>query len=143
MSRIVLILKLGYNRIVNRLEDQKMDEKPDNCKVATTLDMIVGKWKIAIMLHLLHYGTMRFNELQKVMPSVTKKVLTSHLRELEEEGIILRVTYPQVPPKVEYSMTKYGESLQMVLDMMHDWGVSHLERKQQQQSRQLFENDNG
>ncbi|WP_075618704.1 winged helix-turn-helix transcriptional regulator [Paenisporosarcina indica] len=103
-----------------------MDEKPDNCKVATTLDMIVGKWKIAIMLHLLHYGTMRFKELQKVMPSVTKKVLTSHLRELEEEGIILRVTYPQVPPKVEYSMTKYGESLQTILDMMHDWGVSHL-----------------
>ena len=120
-----------------------MDEIPDNCKVATTLDMIVGKWKIAIMLHLLHNGTMRFNELQKVMPSVTKKVLTSHLRELEEEGIILRVTYPQVPPKVEYSMTKYGDSLQMVLDMMHDWGVSHLAQKQQHQSRQLFENDNG
>lgn len=120
-----------------------MDEIPDNCKVATTLDMIVGKWKIAIMLHLLHNGTMRFNELQKVMPSVTKKVLTSHLRELEEEGIILRVTYPQVPPKVEYSMTKYGESLQMILDLMHDWGVSHLAQKQRHQSRQLFENDNG
>ena len=86
LSRIVLILKLRYNRIVNRLEDQKMEEKPDNCKVATTLDMIVGKWKIAIMLHLLHNGTMRFNELRKVMPGVTPKVLTSHLRELEEEG---------------------------------------------------------
>ena len=99
-----------------------MGEKPDNCKVATTLDMIVGKWKIAIMLHLLHNGTMRFNELAKVMPGVTPKVLTSHLRELEEEGVILRVVYPQVPPRVEYSMTEYGESLQMVLDMMHDWG---------------------
>ena len=140
---IVLKLKLRYNGLDNRLGGSKMDEKPDNCKVATTLDMIVGKWKIAIMLHLLHNGTMRFNELGKVMPGVTPKVLTSHLRELEEEGVILRVVYPQVPPKVEYSMTEYGESLQMVLDMMHDWGVSHMARKQQLQSRQLFENDNG
>ncbi|PJN90487.1 winged helix-turn-helix transcriptional regulator [Bacillus sp. mrc49] len=106
--------------------------KPYNCKVATTMDMIVGKWKIAILLNLLHNGTMRFNELQKMMPGVTQKMLTSHLRELEQEGVIKRVTYPQVPPKVEYSMTEYGKTLQTVLEMMHEWGASHLAQKQQQ-----------
>ncbi|WP_337102510.1 winged helix-turn-helix transcriptional regulator [Paenibacillus sp. YIM B09110] len=108
-----------------------MDERPDNCKVATTLDTIVGKWKIAIMLNLLHKGTMRFSELRQVMPGVTQKMLTSHLRELEGEGVIKRVTFPQVPPKVEYSMTEYGQTLQSILHLMHDWGVQHLERKQE------------
>ncbi|MDQ0878794.1 hypothetical protein QFZ77_007453 [Paenibacillus sp. V4I3] len=67
------------------------------------MDMIIGKWKISILLHLMRGGTKRFNELRQLMPSVTQKMLTSHLRELEEEGIVGRVIYPQVPPKVEYS----------------------------------------
>ncbi|WP_054025715.1 winged helix-turn-helix transcriptional regulator [Bacillus sp. FJAT-28004] len=108
-----------------------MDGKPNNCKVATALETIVGKWKIAIMLNLLHSGTMRFSELHQALPGVTKKMLTSHLRELEGEEIIKRVIYPQIPPKVEYSMTEYGATLQTVLDMMHGWGEAHLARKQQ------------
>ncbi|EKN71738.1 HxlR family transcriptional regulator [Neobacillus bataviensis LMG 21833] len=108
-----------------------MDNKPDHCRVATTMEMIIGKWKIAIMLNLVHYGTMRFSELQHVMPGVTQKVLTSHLRDLEQEGIVERVVYPQVPPKVEYSMTEYGKSLQTILEMMHDWGEAHIQRKTQ------------
>lgn len=108
-----------------------MDNAPDHCRVATTMEMIIGKWKIAIMLNLLHYGTMRFSELQHVMPGVTQKVLTSQLRELEQEGIVERVVYPQVPPKVEYSMTEYGKSLQTILEMMHEWGEAHLQRKTQ------------
>lgn len=108
-----------------------MDNKPDHCRVATTMEMIIGKWKIAIMLNLLHFGTMRFSELQHVMPGVTQKVLTSHLRDLEQEGIVERVVYPQVPPKVEYSMTEYGKSLQTILEMMHEWGEAHLHRKTQ------------
>lgn len=116
-----------------------MNGKPDNCKVATTMDMIVGKWKIAIMLNLLHNGTMRFSELRKVMPGVSQKMLTSHLRELEIEGVIKRVTYPQVPPKVEYFMTEYGKTLQTILDLMHDWGSQHLEKKQKEQTQHKFE----
>ncbi|TBL77381.1 winged helix-turn-helix transcriptional regulator [Paenibacillus thalictri] len=113
-----------------------MDRDPSNCRVATALETIVGKWKIAIMLHLLHNGTMRFSEIQHAMPGVTKKVLTAHLRDLEEEGIIQRVVFPQVPPKVEYSMTAYGATLQTMLQMMHDWGEAHLIRKQQEQVQQ-------
>jgi len=108
-----------------------MDNKPNHCKVATTIDMIIGKWKIAILLNLNHYGTMRFSELQNSMPGVNQKVLTSHLKELEQEGIIERVVYPQIPPKVEYSITEYGKSLQTILEMMHQWGVGHIQRKTQ------------
>ncbi|MCM3571353.1 helix-turn-helix domain-containing protein [Neobacillus mesonae] len=108
-----------------------MDNTPDHCRVATTMEMIIGKWKIAIMLNLIHYGTMRFSELRHVMPGVTQKVLTSQLRDLEQEGIVKRVVYPQVPPKVEYSMTEYGMSLQTILEMMHEWGKAHLQRKTQ------------
>lgn len=119
-----------------------MDNKPDHCRVATTMDMIIGKWKIAIMLNLIHYGTMRFSELQHVMPGVTQKVLTSHLRDLEHEGIVERVVYPQVPPKVEYSMTEYGKSLQTILEMMHEWGEAHLQRKAQMLFSQGTDNQN-
>jgi DNA-binding HxlR family transcriptional regulator len=106
-----------------------MDKRPDNCKVATALETIVGKWKIAIMLNLLHNHTLRFSELQQAMPGVTKKMLTAHLRDLEEEGIVKRVVFPQVPPKVEYSMTEYGATLQTILHSLHEWGESHLERR--------------
>ena len=111
--------------------EELMDNKPNHCKVATTIDMIIGKWKIAILLNLNHYGTMRFSELQNAMPGVNQKVLTSHLRELEQEGIIERVVYPQIPPKVEYSITEYGKSLQTILEMMHQWGVEHIQSKTQ------------
>lgn len=116
-----------------------MDDKPNNCKVATALETIVGKWKIAIMLNLLHNTTMRFSELQHAMPGVTKKMLTAHLRDLEEEGIIKRVVFPQVPPKVEYSMTEYGATLQNILHSLHEWGESHLVRRQQQQVQQVLD----
>jgi Predicted transcriptional regulators len=113
--------------------------EPNNCKVAAALDTIVGKWKIAIMLNLFHNKTMRFSELQHAMPGVTKKMLTAHLRDLEEEGIIKREVFPQVPPKVEYSVTEYGATLQTILDSLHEWGESHLLRRQQQQVQQLLD----
>lgn len=119
-----------------------MEKEPNHCRVATTFDMIIGKWKIAILLNLNHYGTMRFSELQHSIPDVTQKVLTSQLRELEQEEIIKRVVYPQFPPKVEYSLTEYGESLRSILEIMHQWGEAHLERKTQMLLRKEFDNQN-
>ncbi|ENH97823.1 HxlR family transcriptional regulator [Gracilibacillus halophilus YIM-C55.5] len=83
---------------------------PDACRVEDALSILVGKWKPIILLHLLNEGTQRFNHLKKKMPGITQKMLTKQLRELEDEDIVERVVYPQVPPKVEYSLTNYGKS---------------------------------
>ncbi|MEI7027109.1 winged helix-turn-helix transcriptional regulator [Paenibacillus sp. y28] len=108
-----------------------MDKNPELCKVEDTLHIIVGKWKPIIIMRLLFQGTFRFNELKRTLPGITTKTLTAQLRELEEEDIIERVIYPQIPPKVEYSITEYGRSLMPVLDSLHNWGTAHLQRKTQ------------
>ncbi|WP_142825887.1 winged helix-turn-helix transcriptional regulator [Planococcus soli] len=106
-----------------------MEKTPENCQVEDALGILVGKWKPVILLYLLQEGTKRFSELKRKMPGITQKMLTKQLRELEDEDIIQRVVYAQVPPKVEYSMTEYGRSLEPVLDAMHDWGAKHTVRK--------------
>lgn len=98
-----------------------------SCKVETALDILVGKWKPVILFHLYSNGTMRFSELQKAIPDITKKMLTSQLRELEYHDIIHRKIYPQIPPKVEYTITKYGLSLSPILELMNEWGMHHIE----------------
>jgi DNA-binding HxlR family transcriptional regulator len=100
------------------------------CRVDDALEIIVGKWKPVILLHLFEHGTMRFNELKRSLPGITQKMLTQHLRELEEEELIHREVYPQVPPKVEYSITEYGQTIEPVLESMHEWGLVHQQRKQ-------------
>lgn len=110
---------------------------PEQCKVNEALGILVGKWKPIILLHLFTEGTQRFSELKKLMPGITQKMLTKQLRELEDEDIINRVIYPQVPPKVEYSISEYGKSLQPVLDVMHEWGTghaTHIEKKRNSQN---------
>jgi DNA-binding HxlR family transcriptional regulator len=102
-----------------------------DCQMRNTLEIITGKWKPIILLCLIKYGTMRFSELKRSMPGITQKMLTQHLRELEEEGIVIRVVYPVVPPKVEYSITEYGKELESILDAMHQWGKKHNLQKQQ------------
>ena len=92
--------------------------------VKTTLDVIGGKWKPLIMF-LLREKTMRFSELQRAIEKITQKMLTEQLRELERDGLVSRKVYPQVPPKVEYSITSHGQTLVPVLDTMHQWGKSH------------------
>jgi len=92
--------------------------------VKVTLDVIGGKWKPLIM-YLLSIETLRFSELQRNIVSITQKMLTEELRELERDGLISRKVYPQVPPKVEYSITKYGRTLLPVLESMSDWGKVH------------------
>lgn len=112
-----------------------MDKNPQLCKVENALNIIVGKWKPVILLYLLFGGTKRFSELKKLMPGITQKMLTAQLRELEEQDIILRVVYPQVPPKVEYSITDYGKSLQPILESMHEWGTAHLDHMKEKEEQ--------
>lgn len=94
-----------------------------NCPVEATLHVIGGKWKAALLFRLLEHGTLRFNELRRQMPPVTLQTLTNALRELEADGIVHREVYPQVPPKVEYSLTPRGHTLAPILQAMCDWGV--------------------
>ena len=97
------------------------------CPVETTLSVIGGKWKVIILWHLVN-GTKRFNELQHSMPQITRKMLTQQLRELEKDGLIIRKVYPQVPPKVEYSLSDYGKTFIPVMESLANWGFAHLER---------------
>jgi DNA-binding HxlR family transcriptional regulator len=91
----------------------------------TTLEIISNKWKPVIIFHLLR-GTKRFGELQRLIPGVTRQMLTQHLRELEAHGIIHREVYQQVPPKVEYSLTEIGQTLIPILQAMTEWGKKYL-----------------
>jgi DNA-binding HxlR family transcriptional regulator len=99
-----------------------------NTAVEATLEVIGGKWKPVILFHLT-FGKRRNSEFLSLIPQITQKMLTQHLRELEEEGIILRKTYNQVPPKVEYELSEYGWSLKEILHLMCRWGDIHIERK--------------
>ncbi|SRR5579883_546288 len=98
------------------------------CSVEAALDVIGDKWKGVILFHLLD-GTKRFNELRRLIPSVTQRMLTLQLRELENDQIITRTVYPQVPPKVEYSLTEFGQSLRPILFALREWGAKIMERE--------------
>ncbi len=101
--------------------------KQYNIPVEATLDVMGGKWK-AVILCLLQKGAKRTSELKKEMPAITQKMLTQQLRELEQDGIIKREVYHQIPPKVEYSLTEYGKTLTQVLDLMCAWGETHIQK---------------
>jgi DNA-binding HxlR family transcriptional regulator len=107
------------------LADSTPRQSTERCPVEATFDIIGGKWKPLIVHHLLS-GTKRFSELQRAIPSVTRRMLTEHLRELEADGIVHREVYRQVPPKVEYSLTPAGLALKPVLDQILTWGVWYL-----------------
>jgi DNA-binding HxlR family transcriptional regulator len=99
-------------------------EKYIDCPVEAALDIIGGKWKPVILLNL-EEATRRFNELRRLMPNITQRMLTHQLRELEADGIVHRKIYPQVPPKVEYSLTELGRTLTPVLFALREWGAAH------------------
>lgn len=82
-----------------------------------------GRWKMVILFHLFDRGTLRFSELEKAIPDVSQKMLIQQLRQLEQDGIVARTVYPQVPPKVEYSLTDWGQALCPALDMLLEWGA--------------------
>lgn len=103
------------------------EEMPD-CPVATTVSLIGSKWKLLIMRNLL-VRPWRFNELRKNLEGISQKVLTDSLRSMEADGIIIRTVYPEVPPRVEYSLSGLGESMRPIIAAMEAWGTDY--RKQQ------------
>ena len=96
------------------------------CPVETTLTLISDKWKVLILRELLP-GTKRFGELKKSIGHVSQKVLTAQLRQMEQSGLLTRTVYPEVPPRVEYSLTELGYSLKPILDAMSIWGENYKE----------------
>ncbi|NIQ94208.1 MAG: helix-turn-helix transcriptional regulator [Desulfuromonadales bacterium] len=105
-----------------------MTTKPNHyrCGVEVTLEVIGGKWKGVILWHLTH-KTLRFSQLQRRMPGITQKMLTQQLRELEADGLVHRQVFPEVPPRVEYSLTEKGRSVSPILARMCEWGKAHME----------------
>jgi DNA-binding HxlR family transcriptional regulator len=97
------------------------------CAVEAAISLIDGKWKSVVMFHLMD-GTMRFNELRRQIPGVTQRMLTTQLRELEADGLIARKIYPQVPPKVEYSLTPLGLTMAPILRALKAWGDTNIAR---------------
>ena len=102
---------------------QQVKELPA-CPVETTLMLIGDKWKVLILRDLMP-GTKRFGELKKSIGSVSQKVLTAQLRDMEEKGLVSRKVYAEVPPRVEYSLTELGKSLNPILDAMREWGEEY------------------
>jgi len=100
-------------------------EKHYTCGIDVTLAVVGGKWKASILWHLAR-ETMRFSDLQRQFSETTRKMLTQQLRELEADGLVHREVYPQVPPKVEYSLTEKGRTLSPILELMCDWGRLYL-----------------
>ena len=99
------------------------DELPI-CPVATTVQLIGSKWKLLILRNLLE-RPWRFNELKKNLDGISQKVLTDSLRSMEEDGIIVRTIYPEVPPRVEYALSELGESMRPVIESMGSWGMEY------------------
>ena len=93
------------------------------CPVEATLELIGGKWKGIILYHLLD-GKLRFSELKRQIPCVTQRMLTKQLRELEADGLVIRTVHPEVPPRVEYELTKEGKTLKSILNSLRNWGSS-------------------
>jgi DNA-binding HxlR family transcriptional regulator len=98
-----------------------------HCAKELTLSIISGKWKVVILWHLGVEGPHRFSDLQRLFPKISHKILTNQLRELMEDGIVHREVYPEMPPKVEYSMTVLGMTLLPIIEMMFEWGQNRID----------------
>lgn len=98
------------------------------CTVEATLELIGGKWKGVILYRLLEADVLRFNELRRMLPRITQRMLTNQLRELEGAGLVARTVYPEVPPRVEYRLSDYGRTLAPVIQALKAWGDQHIGR---------------
>src|SRR3984885_15755910 len=103
------------------------DFNPHNCGVTHFLNRIGGKWKVLVIYGISHKVN-RFSSLQKMMPDISKQMLVNQLRELEEDKIIDRMVYAEIPPRVEYKISKYGQSLMPVIGVIQEWGVNDLKK---------------
>ncbi|WNC16248.1 helix-turn-helix domain-containing protein [Brevibacillus brevis] len=108
----------------------------EGCPVEYTLDVIGGKWEGVLLYHLIE-GPKRFNEFRKICPTITQRMLTLQLRELEEDGVVHREVYHQVPPKVEYSLTEFGRTLVPIILKMKEWGDTYKNRTSPKQGAAL------
>lgn len=99
-----------------------MESEVRSCPIEDTMSLIAGKWKLVILWHLSQEHIMRYGEIKKSLTKITHKMLSQQLKELEADGFINRKAYSQVPPKVEYSLTKLGESFLPILESLTDWG---------------------
>lgn len=97
------------------------------CPVEVILKLIGSKWKLLILRNLLNAEVQRFSELSRGINGISQKMLTQHLRLMKLDGLIFRNVYPEVPPRVEYSLTEKGKSLKPIIDAMHDWGMNNTE----------------
>ena len=104
-------------------------EKIYGCGFELTIELIGGKWKGLILWYIHEHGVLRNGELLRLIPSITQKMLTQQLREMEESGLVSRKVYEQVPPKVEYTLTEHGERLKSVLVAMKEWGIEYAKEK--------------
>ena len=106
-------------------------EEMPACPVATTVQLIGSKWKLLIIRNL-RARPWRFNELKKSLEGISQKSLTDSLRSLEEDGLIIRTVYPEVPPRVEYSLSELGKTMRPILDAMETWGLEYQEKVKEQ-----------
>jgi len=111
---------------MGKVRHSRFDCTP-GCSVEAAIALIDGKWKSVVMFHLMD-GTLRFNEIRRKIPGVTQRMLTNQLRELEEDGLVVRKVYAQVPPKVEYSLSVLGVSMGPVLLALRNWGDANIGR---------------
>lgn len=113
----------------------KKEELP-SCPVAITVQLIGNKWKLLILRNLLE-RPWRFNELHRSLKGISQKVLTESLRSMESDGIIIRTVFPEVPPRVEYSLSELGESMRPILDAMKEWGENYKSNNNNQYQKNL------
>lgn len=106
-----------------------MEKIEVTCEMEVTLKMIGGKCKPLILENLITHGTQRFSQLQRQLPQVSQRTLTNQLRELEADGLLTRQVYPQVPPRVEYTITPKGQSLSEILELMCAWGEKNMDSR--------------
>lgn len=107
------------------MENQSLKVK---CAVGASIEVFGGKWKSIILYYLLNEGPIRFNELQRKVNGITQRMLTKQLKDLEQDGLIRRKAYPEVPPRVEYSLTTTGKTLEPILHLMRSWGEKHAQK---------------
>lgn len=113
----------------NSLNERHLNE---NCGISATLSLIGGRWKINILSYLLNEGKLRYSELKARLEGISERMLIAKLKELEQDGLVNRIVYPQVPPKVEYELTSLGHSLRDILELMDQWGETKASEKQSQ-----------
>jgi DNA-binding HxlR family transcriptional regulator len=110
-----------------KIKRKNRDYNPNNCGVTHFLNRIGGKWKV-LVIHGITKKYNRFSSIHRAIPDISKQMLVNQLRELEEDGILKRIIYAEVPPRVEYRITKYGQSLMPVIGVIQKWGLNDLKK---------------